>query len=56
MCLDSLAQVENEELFLHRSRFPKEQEENPQRLYKIFNGTSENMNFTLNYVKKSFFK
>jgi hypothetical protein len=52
LCLNSLGEFNPEELFLHVSRFPKENEENALRLYKIFNTTSENMNFTLNYVKK----
>ncbi len=55
LCLNSLADLQNEELFLHISRFPKSHEENAMRLYKIFNTTSENMNFTLNYVKKKVF-
>jgi hypothetical protein len=55
LCLNSLADLNNEELFLHISRFPKSHEENAMRLYKIFNTTSENMNFTLNYVKKKVF-
>jgi hypothetical protein len=52
LCLNSLGSFNPEELFLHISRYPKENEENAFRLYKIFNTTAENMNFTLNYVKK----
>jgi hypothetical protein len=58
LCLNSLGESNpnvNEELFLHVSRFPKENEENAMRLYKIFNTTAENMNFTLNYIKKKVF-
>lgn len=54
LCLDSLS-GKDEELYLHVSRFPKEAEDNAQRLYKIFNATSENMNFTLDYIKKKVF-
>jgi NTP pyrophosphatase (non-canonical NTP hydrolase) len=53
LCLNSLSNIdESDDLFLHISRLPKENEENANRLYKIFNTTSENMNFTLNYIKK----
>ncbi len=52
LCLNSLSNFDPEQLFLHISRSPKENEENAYKLYKIFNTTSENMNFTLNYIKK----
>lgn len=55
LCLNSLGEFNPEELFMHVSRFPKENEENALRLYKIFNTTAENMNFTLNYIKKKVF-
>jgi len=55
LCLDSLASIDEEDLFLHISRLPKENEESAQRLYKIFKATSENMNFNLNYTKKKIF-
>ena len=48
LCLNSLGEFNPEELFMHVSRLPKENEENALRLYKIFNTTAENMNFTLN--------
>ena len=51
LCLDSLGDVDKD-LNVHVSRFPKNNEETGQKLYKIFNTTSENMNFNLNYVKK----
>lgn len=54
LCLDSLGNIDNE-LNIHISRLPKNNEETAQRLYKIFNTTSENMNFNLNYIKKKVF-
>lgn len=55
LCLDSLASLDNDDLYLHISRLPKENEENASRLYKIFSATSENMNINLNYIKKKIF-
>jgi hypothetical protein len=55
LCLDSLATSNVDDLYLHISRLPKENEENASRLYKIFSTTSENMNFNLNYTKKKIF-
>jgi len=54
LCLDSLAGNEKD-LNIHFSRFPKNNEETAQKLYKVFNTTSENMNFNLNYIKKKVF-
>jgi len=53
LCLDSIGKFEK--LNLHISRFPKEQEESANRLYKIFNVTSENMNIPLKYIRKKIF-
>lgn len=55
LCLDSLASLSEEKLYLHLSRFPKEFEESSNRLYKIFNLTSQNMNIDLEYNKKKIF-
>jgi Zn-dependent M28 family amino/carboxypeptidase len=55
LCLDTLASLDMNDLYLHISRLPKENEENASRLYKIFTATSENMNFNLNYAKKKIF-
>ncbi|MCQ2816952.1 MAG: M28 family peptidase [archaeon] len=55
LCLDSLASLNEEDLFLHLSRFPKDFEESSNKLYKIFNLTSQNMNINLNYNKKKVF-
>merc|ERR1711957_1071371 len=49
LCLDSLAPTSSE-LNLHVSRLPKSNEETAQKIYKVFNTTSENMNFDLNYI------
>ena len=35
LCLDSLGSVDEKDLFLHISRFPKDQEESAQRFYKV---------------------
>ena len=56
LCLDSLASLNNtDDLYLHLSRFPKEHEMTPNKIYKIFNTTSQNMNFNLIYNKKKVF-
>jgi len=55
LCLDSLASIDKDDLFLHISRLPKENEEEANRLYKIFSATAENMNLPLNYAKKKVF-
>ena len=55
LCLDSLAGLSKDDLFLHISRSPKENEEEANRLYKIFSATAENMNLPLNYAKKKVF-
>jgi hypothetical protein len=56
LCLDSISDSNDNDLNLHISRFPKENvEENASRLYKIFNATSENMNFNLNFMKKKIY-
>lgn len=55
LCLDSIASLTEEDLYLHLSRFPKEFEESSNRLYKIFNLTAANMNINLNYNKKKVF-
>ena len=56
LCLDSLASLnDTDDLYLHLSRFPKEHEMTPNKIYKIFNTTSQNMNFNLIYNKKKVF-
>ena len=55
LCLDSLASLNEKDLFLHLSRFPKEFEETTNKLYKYFNLTAQKMNITLNYNKKKVF-
>ena len=55
LCLDSLASLDVNDLYLHLSRFPKEKEEIPLKLYNIFNVTSSNMGFKLKYKKKKVF-
>ena len=56
LCLDSLGSLnQNDDLYLHLSRFPKEHEMTPNKIYKIFNTTSQNMNFNLIYDKKKVF-
>lgn len=53
LCLDSLGSLDNEDnLYLHISRFPREYEVTPNKLYNIFNNTSKNLDIKLNYVKK----
>ena len=54
LCLDSLGSAEKE-LNIHVSRFPKPTEETAHKIYKIFNTTSENMEFDVNYIKKKVF-
>ena len=56
LCLDSIASLnETENLFLHLSRFPREYEMTPNKLYALFNSTAKNMDIKLNYVKKKVF-
>ena len=53
LCLDSLGALgEDNNLYLHLSRYPREYEVTPNKLYNIFNLTSKNMGIELNYVKK----
>lgn len=54
LCLDSLGNADKE-LNIHVSRFPKNNEETAQKIYKIFNSTAENMEFDVNYIKKKVF-
>ena len=55
LCIDSIASLNENDLYLHLSRFPKEHEDTPLKLYTIFNKTSENMDFNLHYLKKKVF-
>ena len=53
LCLDSLGTLgDDNNLYLHISRYPREYEFTPNKLYKIFNITAKNMGIQLNYVKK----
>lgn len=54
LCLDSIGNADKD-LNIHVSRFPKVNEETAQKIYKVFNTTSENMDFNINYVKKKVF-
>ncbi len=54
LCLDSIGNADKE-LNIHVSRFPKNNEETAQKIYKIFNTTAENMEFDVNYIKKKVF-
>lgn len=56
LCLDSLGNLNDDNnLYLHLSRHPREYEVTPNKLYNIFNMTAKNMNITLNYIKKKVF-
>ena len=56
LCLDSLGVLgEDNKLYLHLSRYPREYEVTPNKLYNIFNLTAKNMGIELNYVKKKVF-
>ena len=56
LCLDSLGALgEDNNLYLHLSRYPREYEVTPNKLYNIFNLTAKNMGIELNYVKKKVF-
>ena len=56
LCLDSLGSLNEEnDLYLHLSRYPREYEVTPNKLYNIFNITAKNMNINLNYIKKKVF-
>ena len=56
LCLDSIGSLnEKDNLFLHLSRFPREYEVTPNKLYSIFNTTAKNMDINLNYIKKKVF-
>ena len=56
LCLDSLGALgEDNNLYIHLSRYPKEYEVTPNKLYSIFNTTAKNMGIELNYVKKKIF-
>ena len=56
LCLDSLGTLgDDNNLYLHLSRFPREYEVTPNKLYNIFNITAKNMGIELNYVKKKVF-
>ena len=56
LCLDSLGALNDEDnLFLHLSRYPRDYEVTPNKLYNIFNLTAKNMNINLNYIKKKVF-
>lgn len=52
LCMDTLSE---DNLNMHISRFPKDIEENPNKLYKIFNTTADNMQKELSYTKKKVF-
>jgi len=54
--LDSIGSLnEKNNLFLHLSRYPREYEVTPNKLYNIFNTTAKNMDINLNYIKKKVF-
>ena len=56
LCLDSLGALnEDNNLYLHLSRYPRDYEVTPNKLYNIFNLTAKNMNINLNYIKKKVF-
>ena len=56
LCLDSIGSLnEKDNLYLHLSRYPREYEVTPNKLYNIFNITAKNMEINLNYVKKKVF-
>ena len=56
LCLDSIGSLnEKNNLFLHLSRYPREYEVTPNKLYNIFNTTAKNMDINLNYIKKKVF-
>ena len=56
LCLDSIGSLNNNNnLYLHLSRYPREYENTPNRLYGIFNRTAKNMNINLTYIKKKIF-
>ena len=56
LCLDSIGSLnEKNNLYLHLSRFPREYEVTPNKLYNIFNTTAKNMDINLNYIKKKVF-
>jgi len=56
LCLDSIGSLnEKDNLFLHLSRYPREYEMTPNKLYNIFNITAKNMGINLNYIKKKVF-
>lgn len=54
LCLDSMSMDENE-MFLHLSRFPKQEEDLAYRIHKSLNTTSANMDINLNFKKKKVF-
>ena len=56
LCLDSIGSLnEKDNLYLHISRYPREYEVTPNKLYNIFNLTAKNMDINLNYIKKKVF-
>ena len=56
LCLDSIGSLgEKDNLYLHLSRYPREYEVTPNKLYNIFNITAKNMGINLNYIKKKVF-
>ena len=56
LCLDSIGSLnEKDNLYLHLSRYPREYEVTPNKLYNIFNLTAKNMDINLNYIKKKVF-
>ena len=56
LCLDSMASLnETDNLYLHLSRFTREYEMTPNKLYSLFNSTAKNMGIKLNYIKKKVF-
>ena len=55
LCLDSIGDLNEKNLFMHLSRFPKEEEYTPNLLYKIFNETAKKNKINLNYEKKKIF-
>lgn len=55
LCLDSLADLDSSNLYLHISRHPRETDESAYRFQRIFNNTISNMGIDLEYTKKKVF-
>ena len=55
LCLDSIGDLNEKNLYMHLSRFPKEEEFTPNLLYEIFNKTAKKNKIGLNYEKKKIY-